>query len=581
MSKKRKKIIKKVNSFKKQLKTNLSLLKTHIYNYKLEILLSVLIIVVIFLIALIYPSSYIALDTSDNSSNNEVSKNTDTNNVGQSIDEYLAGVLKDNDDNDNYSNDENYSAEDFREEEGVNDNSERDNNETNDSTSNNNINEDIDNLEPEPEEDNNNLSNAFVNSFGDSFTSSAYLNLDETNMYLDDISTALTFEPLYDFSKVGSCGGVGDACNFKKDVRILDYGMEACIKDTNNCLKVINESLYYNGTELELPEKIKGKELTSLTLGALETKFLLGAVLAQGADEYGLVYSFDGSDFESIISATSKYNIKSKYQRQGGRIGFGGSDNNYIILYAGYNSSAFQVVGDEIIDISQMFGLRVTNKGFMPQILQSGSGSGSTWYVCSLDKTNPKFIKLWQNNTPYIQGSLDLSYDIYGSGNLYDNFDYCYLSENDDNKVYLTFNNKRNNSINNKSLDIWQFQDNGFDNSQDYLVVSVNLLDRKDYVAKNATLKDIGLSAAEKGYTDSISSFGDLYLGYINTNSSSTSELNDNNKYNWQEVTVGRSLSFPEPVSNLYWRLDLKAKDKHFSPWFDHLNRLNYLLMNN
>jgi hypothetical protein len=267
MSKKRKKIIKKVNSFKKQLKTNLSLLKTHIYNYKLEILLSVLIIVVIFLIALIYPSSYILLDDNNNSFNDEVSKNTDTNNVGQSIDEYLADVLKDDGDND----DENYNIEDFREEKGVNDNSESDNNETNDSTFNDNIDEDLDNLEPEPEEDNNNLSNAFINSFGDSFTSSVYLNLDETNMYLDDISTALTFKPLYDFSQVGSCGGNGSSCDFKKDLRILDYGMEACIKGSSDCLKVINDSLYYNGTELELPEKLRNKELMSLTVGALES----------------------------------------------------------------------------------------------------------------------------------------------------------------------------------------------------------------------------------------------------------------------------------------------------------------------
>jgi hypothetical protein len=580
MSKKRKKIIKKVNSFKKQFKNNLSLLKTHIYNYKLEILLSVLIIVVIFLIALLYPSSYIVLDDNNNSFNDKVSKNTDTNNVGQSIDEYLADVLKDDGDND----DENYNIEDFREEKGVNDNSESDNNETNDSTFNDNIDEDLDNLEPEPEEDNNNLSNAFINSFGDSFTSSVYLNLDETNMYLDDISTALTFKPLYDFSQVGSCGGNGSSCDFKKDLRILDYGMEACIKGSSDCLKVINDSLYYNGTELELPEKLRNKELMSLTVGALESKFLLGAVISQGENEYGLVYSFDGSDFESIISETSKYSINSKYQRQGGRIGFGGSDDNYMILYAGYSSSAFQVIGDEIIDISQMFGLRVTNKGFMPQILQSGSGSDSTWYVCSLDRSNPKFIKLWQNKTSYIQGSLDLSYDIYSSGNLYDNFDYCYLSENDTKKVYLTFDNNINNNSNDKSLDIWQFLDKGFDNSHDYFVVSVDLLDRKDYVAKNAVVKDIGLSASEKGYTNNINSFGALYLAGNNNNNNINDINNDNNdinKYNWQRVELGSSLRFPEPVSDLYWRLDLKARDNYFSPWFDHLNRLNYLLMHN
>jgi hypothetical protein len=566
MNKKKKKIIKKVNSFKKQLKVSLSLLKTHIYNYKLEILLSVLIIVVIFLIALLYPSSYILLDDDNNNiSNSEVSKGSGstTTSVGQSIDEYLAGVAKHDSDNNDDSNDENYNSEDFREEEGDNGYSDNDIGETNDSTFNDNINEDIDNLESEPEEDNNDLSNAFVNSFGDSFSSSAYLNLDETNMYLDDISTALTFEPLYDFSKVGSCGGNSSSCDFKKDLRILDYGMEACIKGGSDCLKVINDDLYYNGAEIELPKKIRNKELMSLTVGALETKFMLGAVLAQGEDEYGLVYSFDGSGFESIISETSKHNISSKYQRQGGRIGFGGSDDNYMILYAGYSAKAFQVIGDEIIDVSQMFGLRVVNKGFMPQILKSGSGTSSAWYICSLDKANPKLIKLWQNNSKYIQGSLDFSSDIYTTSDLYDNFDYCYLSKRN-NTIYLTFNNNQRQSS--KSLDIWEFKDQGFDNSHAYKVVSNDILDKDDYIAKNASIEEIGLSVSEKKYTDTIHSFGSLYLS---TNTS-----------NWQKVDVGERIFFDQGVSDIYWRLDLKSGDTYFSPWLDHINRLDYLLSN-
>jgi hypothetical protein len=286
-------------------------------------------------------------------------------------------------------------------------------------------------------------------------------------------------------------------------------------------------------------------------------------VLAQDEDEYGLVYSFDGSDFLNIISNTSNYNIRSKYQRQGGRIGFGGSDDNYIIFYAGYSAKAFQVIGDEIVDISQMFGLRVTNKGFIPQILQSGSGNDSTWYICSLDKDNPKFIKLWQNNTNYIQGSLDLSSDIYTSSNLYDNFDYCYLSNNEDKKVYLSFRSNNANS-NLKSLNIWQFKDNGFDNSYDYKVVSADILGKDNYVASNAVIKEIGLSANEKRYSNNINDFGSLYLS------------TDNN--DWQRVDVGQRVFFDENTKNLYWRLDLSSADNYFSPWLDHVNRLDYLL---
>jgi hypothetical protein len=50
---------------------------------------------------------------------------------------------------------------------------------------------------------------------------------------------------------------------------------------------------------------------------------------------------------------------------------------------------------------------------------------------------------------------------------------------------------------------------------------------------------------------------------------------------NWDSTKLGRVLRFEEPVSDLYWRLDLKARDNYFSPWLDSLNRLNYFLMYN
>ncbi|MFP4515138.1 MAG: hypothetical protein ACLFNO_04000 [Parcubacteria group bacterium] len=536
MKKEGRKYIKKTNIFRKPLKKNLSLLRKHIYNYKLEIILSALIIVIIFLSSLLYPNLYL-----NEANNNDVSVNVDnSNNSEKNIDDYLADIKKD-EISDSEANNDVLSEDDIHlnlpENEEEQDEKEQDE-------------------EVETAEDLEDFSDAFINSFGDNFSSDVYLNLEKTNMYLDDVSTALTFKPLYNFSKLGSCSGDGISCDFKKNIKILDYGMEACTRNGNDCLKVINEELYYNGRAVTLPNEIRSQDIISLTVGALDTKLLLGAVLANGEDEDGLVYFFNGSTFENIIAKDSKYTIASKYQRQGGRIGFGGSDDNFLIIYSGYNGQVFQVRNGEIIDITNMFGLRVMNKGFMPQIIKSGSGVNSTWYVCSLDKENPKLIKLWQNGSKYIQGSLDLTYKIFTTSALYDNFNHCYLSNNDDRKLYLTFNNKN-------SLDIWQFQDNGFDNSHDYSAISSDIINKEGLVAKNAIIKEIDLSVREKTYTSNIEDYGALYLS--------------TNNINWQKVTVNEFLYFEENTSDLYWRLDLKKGDQYFSPWFDSISPLNYL----
>ncbi|MCF7820709.1 MAG: hypothetical protein K9M44_04555 [Candidatus Pacebacteria bacterium] len=47
-----------------------------------------------------------------------------------------------------------------------------------------------------------------VSSFGDNFSSSAYLDTNKTNMYLDEIITALTFEPDYKLEKMKDCSSV-------------------------------------------------------------------------------------------------------------------------------------------------------------------------------------------------------------------------------------------------------------------------------------------------------------------------------------------------------------------------------------
>ncbi|MCF7820710.1 MAG: hypothetical protein K9M44_04560, partial [Candidatus Pacebacteria bacterium] len=75
---------------------------------------------------------------------------------------------------------------------------------------------------------------------------------------------------------------------------------QACID--SRCLELEDNSLYFNNRQISLPLELRGENILRMSVGKLETKWLLGAVVGNSYDEAGLVFSFDGSNFSTLIS---------------------------------------------------------------------------------------------------------------------------------------------------------------------------------------------------------------------------------------------------------------------------------------
>jgi len=395
-----------------------------------------------------------------------------------------------------------------------------------------------------------------ISSFGDNFSSGVYLNMTETNMYLDDIITSLTFQPLYEFKKIKDCEDKDiSSCLPISEIESPSIS-KACLE--NGCLEILNNGVYFNNKKLSLPKELKDENVLRMSVGKLDNVWLLGVVIGESYDEAGLVFKFDGNNFSTLISRDTDNKILPKYNRLGGYIGFGGEDDNFLIVYAGYKGIAYQIKSDSFYDISHFFGFRVTDPSFIPQVLKTREDNESVWYISSLTANKPKLIKLWQNGTSNIKGALDLSSLIFKDNNLREGVSYIFLPFNKEKSLYI---------VSNESLFV--FNDLGFDNSNNYQIVSVNIQDDGYRNVTSAVIKDLKISNRQENlsyiYSFSQNDNIELYLS--------------NQKGRWEKVNYKQNYYFlNNNGEQLFWKINFKRilDRQYYSPWVDSLNELNY-----
>ncbi len=407
-------------------------------------------------------------------------------------------------------------------------------------------------------------------SFGDNFSSAVYLDLDRTDMYLDDVTTSLVFPPLYSWQKKEDC--LNSDCGLTLNTRgKTRQGTRQDTKQGNFLLE--KEEIDYRADLQKLPKpwpaSVRNKNIISASLynlggkqDNLGTTQIASFVVAEGKEERGFVYFLVNGKYEALISDKTEAQILTKYGRGDGYIAIGGEENNFLIFYIGYEIHAFHFFNNELIDISDFFGLRVADDGFYPYIIKQGEGTESVWYILSLEKEQPHLVKLWQNGTNYIKGSLDLSFQLNR-----------YLENSGSEPIFIRPGaNKGELEFILKSIEgnssLWTFFDEGFDNSKARQAVSINLNKKKLTIVK-AEIKSLEVSIDDTDGDENINHFFNnnfkIYLG--------------DSLDNFLPVNSGTTVKFSGEKKEFYWKAEFKNSNKNdYSPWFNHINDLQYLV---
>ena len=135
-------------------------------------------------------------------------------------------------------------------------------------------------------------------SFSDSFSSSAYLDLDKNDLFLDTSVTALTFPPIYSFEKASSENV--DSSWFKTGIK------DPCLlSPSDNCLMVIDSDVFYNNKKIDLPKDMNDEKIKKIDSSFLSSIFVLSFTVESGEEERAYSYFFDGKKYTPLIGKSS------------------------------------------------------------------------------------------------------------------------------------------------------------------------------------------------------------------------------------------------------------------------------------
>jgi hypothetical protein len=378
-------------------------------------------------------------------------------------------------------------------------------------------------------------------SFGDNFSSDAYLNLAATNLSLDTKVTALTFTPLFSVDKVADCQT--SACNLPPAGTInFSSTTPACLN--NNCLSGNGAQLQFNGQDIAAPIELAGQTIQAVEVSKLTTLWVVSYIVADGSNEVVYSYLFNGQKFLALASVPGSKILETKYGRGGGAVAAGGTDDDFLLVYMGYEPYIFHVKNEQVKDLSALLSLRVADNGFIPYVIKTGQGNSSTWYITSLTVGKLKLIKLWQNGTDEIIGARDFSPDV--NSHLTGQAVALVLAAGQ-NAIQWVVEQAG-------AYSLWQFSDQGFDNSHNYQAESTQLNNSGKTVLA-AVMKNVQVA-------------GDNIKFYVADKAN-----------HFEAVDPEISHAFNQPGSELFWQATFaKGADNSYSPWLGAINYLNYLV---
>ncbi len=377
-----------------------------------------------------------------------------------------------------------------------------------------------------------------VSSFTDLFSGVGWINQSSTTLYQDVDMTAFMLPPLFTWQ-------TGGGNFYNSPIAASDGTVTSCIRQT--CLVQDGLSLYVmpasskqnfkTGVSVSLPSIVDKNRLSNVSIGMLDTTWLVGTVERTDAGYVGRMF------FLPLTSASkptltpvfggSNPPFTSQYV---GTIGFGGSDSDFLAIYGAYEGQGYHIQNGAATNISRFFGVRVMENGFYPVAFRSGGD----WYVWSLTRGTPKFIKLFQNGTDEIVGGVDLSKELFPSSVDLALFApagtrtfIAQLTQRDGEQSFSTF------------------VDKGFDKSTMRQVVSANV---SNYPAE-----------VVRAIVDSVET-----LGYGGT---AALYMKNGTNETWTSAAVGNVVTFQNPHGRqLFWEMTFVPDSNPFtSPYLDTL----------
>ena len=235
-------------------------------------------------------------------------------------------------------------------------------------------------------------------SFSDIFSGTAWIDEKNTTLYRDNASGAFLFHPNIIWSQADDARVVAEMEKEKPWERM-------CLGE--RCLKVRGLDLFLerDGKEAEiLYPGSDSRNRISVVAAPLSSEWLLGITRREGENYYTKIFRYDGENFKNVFSDGRNAFVST----QTGFLGLGGSDNEWLALWSGYEGHALRSrFGGEPTDISSFFGIRLMRDGFLPYIVRIAGRESVDWYLWGVGEGNPRLIKLFELLDGEIGGVVD------------------------------------------------------------------------------------------------------------------------------------------------------------------------------
>ncbi len=361
----------------------------------------------------------------------------------------------------------------------------------------------------------------------------------KTDLYFDNLTTAAMFPPDYSWQVIAKPISP-DIENYFNTINFNNfegpYRDSRCIK--SDCLNQEGNDLNFNGLALNIPPEVQGLDIRAVSISALNKIWLVGYTIKDNNSYRGEVFYFNGQTFTKIVTPEE---IISPYF---GLFGFGGNENDFLIIYGAYNGIAYHVEGGNMSNISKFFSMRMMAGGFKAEVIRTAYLDNINWYIYSSTLSRPHFLKLWQNRGTEIVGVTAFDRLLNGGPE-----SVALLSTSAEiDKVTLEARVKT------RSGYVWAtFTDRGFNNASEGIVTTIPLA--HDGLSSKIIIKKIANS----------------YLDLDNSSRPFVNFLFSIDGQNWQGIPLGRDLDFVAPETTFYFLKLIFSpyQDKFYSPFLD------------